>query len=81
VNALAVAEPVMEGAATRDPFTVRVENPPVPVDNVAPPLKGVEDPINLSVMDDRPLYPLAGRVIVLVVFPPEVEVKFPRELA
>jgi hypothetical protein len=71
----------MAGGTTRDPFTVRVENPPVPLLPVTPEVKDTEDPINLSVMDDRPLYPLAGRVIVLVVFPPKVEVKFPRELA
>ena len=82
VNALAVVAPVMEGAATRYPFTVRVENPPVPPDAVTVPLlKGVEDPMNLNVIDDRPLYPLSGRVILLFVVPPEVEVKVPRELA
>ena len=82
VNALAVVAPVMEGAATSYPFTVRVENPPDPPDAVAVPLlKGVEDPMNLNVIDDRPLYPLSGRVILLFVVPLEVEVKVPRELA
>jgi hypothetical protein len=72
----------MAGGTTRDPFTVRVENPPVPVDAVTVPLlRGVEDPMNLNVMEDRPLYPLAGRVILLDVVPAEVEVKVPRELA
>jgi hypothetical protein len=71
----------MEGAATRDPFTVRLENPPVPPPAVTPEFKDTEDPMNLNVIDDKLLYPLAGRVILLVVVPPEVEVKVPRELA
>jgi hypothetical protein len=71
----------MAGGTTRDPFTVRVENPPVPLLPVTPEVKDTEDPMNLNVMEDRPLYPLAGRVILLVVVPAEVEVKVPRELA